>query len=297
MIIECSVEKNAQNKQLNVMVEESFPLAAYYNDMDHFAAGQIPWHFHDEMELIYVKEGEMDVYVGHSKLHLCEKDGIFINGGELHQVIQTSEEHCIAFSFVMAKALFGCEGSVYEKRYITPLLSNHNLSYMVLDQEIAKYIAQAYMACHEEQFGYEIIAREALFKVCLFILEKANISTLSYSKSELIEDERIKEMMRYLKTHYHEVVTLRDLANHVNISEREVQRCFKRSIKETPMQILMKYRLMKACELLGTTTLNVTDIAAQCGFMDASYFAKVFKRMFHMSALMYRKTMQGKTAM
>ncbi len=29
MIIECSVEKNAQNKQLNVIVEDSFPLAAY----------------------------------------------------------------------------------------------------------------------------------------------------------------------------------------------------------------------------------------------------------------------------
>lgn len=294
MIIECSVEKNAQNKQLNVMVEESFPLAAYYNDMDHFAAGQIPWHFHDEMEMIYVKEGEIDAYIGGSTIHLCTGDGIFINGGELHQIVQVNGSHCIAFSFVVSKALFGVEGSIYEKRYITPLVSNHNLPYMVLDNTIAKHIENAYMACHEEEFGYEIIAREQLLMVCLSILKKANISTLSYSKSEPIEDERIKDMMLYLKTHYDEVVTLRDLANHVNISEREVQRCFKRSIKETPMQILMKYRLMKACELLGTTTLNVTDIAAQCGFMDASYFAKVFKRMFHMTALDYRKTMQEK---
>ena len=153
------------------------------------------------------------------------------------------------------------------------------------------------MACHEESFGYEIIAREQLMKVCLTILKEANISTLSYSKSRYPEDERIKQMMNYLKTHYDEPITLKDLAHHVNISEREVQRCFKRNIKETPMQILMKYRLMKACELLGTTTFNVTDIAAQCGFMDASYFAKIFKRMFHMTALAYRKMMQGKEPM
>ena len=81
MIIECSVEKNAQNKQLNVIVEDSFPLAAYYNDMEHFAARQIPWHFHDEMEMIYVKDGELDVYAGQTCIHLCPGDGLFINGG------------------------------------------------------------------------------------------------------------------------------------------------------------------------------------------------------------------------
>lgn len=297
MIIECSVEKNAQNKQLNVIVEDSFPLAAYYNDMEHFAARQIPWHFHDEMEMIYVKDGELDVYAGQTCIHLCPGDGLFINSGVLHQVIQTSKDTCIAFSFLISKNLFGAEGSVYDKRYITPLITNHNLPYMVLGKETASCIESAYMACHEESFGYEIIAREQLMKVCLTILKEANISTLSYSKSRYPEDERIKQMMNYLKTHYDEPITLKDLAHHVNISEREVQRCFKRNIKETPMQILMKYRLMKACELLGTTTFNVTDIAAQCGFMDASYFAKIFKRMFHMTALAYRKMMQGKEPM
>ena len=36
------------------------------------------------------------------------------------------------------------------------------------------------------------------------------------------------------------------------------------------MQILMKYRLMKACELLGTTTFNVTDIAAHLNISKPS---------------------------
>lgn len=293
MIIECSVEKNAQNKQLNVMVDHRFPMAAYYNDMDHFVAGQIPWHFHEEMEMIYVKEGEIDVYVGHQCIHLSETNGLFINANVLHQVMKACDRSCIAFSFVISKTLFGEENSVYEKQYITPLIQNHALPYMMLEN--ASYIEQAYMACHDEIYAYEIIARQYLTMVLLEVLEKSNITTLSYSKSEYIEDERIKQLMFYLKSHYDEQVTVKDLADYANISEREVQRCFQRNLKETPIQILMKYRLMKACELLGTTTLTVTAIANMCGFLDASYFAKTFKRMLKMTPAAYRKVMQTKS--
>ena len=47
-------------------------------------------------------------------------------------------------------------------------------------------------------------------------------------------------------------------------------------------------RLKKSIELLRTNTLNITEIAIKCGFNDANYFSRIFKRKFGVSPLKYK---------
>ena len=51
-------------------------------------------------------------------------------------------------------------------------------------------------------------------------------------------------------------------------------------IGTTPNQYLRGQRLQRAAELLCGTTLQVTAIAAQCGFEDSSYFARSFRQLY-----------------
>lgn len=73
------------------------------------------------------------------------------------------------------------------------------------------------------------------------------------------------------------------LAQHLNISTRQLQRIFKEEANLTPKQFITIIRLEKASELLKGTDSNVSETAFACGFSDPGYFNQVFKRYFGVS--------------
>ena len=297
MIQECSVERNSQNKQLNVVYPKGFPLCAYYNDMDRLVARQVPWHWHEEIEMIVAIQGRALVHVYQQEIVLEKGDALWINAGALHQVEKMTEEETILYSVVFSHRLLdGEDDSVFAKKYMLPLIQAKKLSFVKFDHQnaeeaaIAKKIQEAYLACQKEMYGYEFIVRERMCEVCLFVLSWHHERDVAIREEK--EVDRLKQMMAYLQRYYMDPIRLIQLAKHANISEREVLRCFQQHLKESPMQVLMKYRLMKACELLGTSEKSIGEIASACGFGDASYFAKQFKRLLHRSPSAYRAMMK-----
>lgn len=289
-ILECSVKRNSQNRQLNVKHTAYFPLSAYYNDMDHFAGQQIPWHWHEELEMIYVAEGSVYVHAENDVVFLDKQEGLLINSNVLHHVEKAKEASCVCYSFVFHSSfLSGDAQSVFAKRYLTPLCQTQ--AYHRLSKHNAALILDAYLACEKEEFGYEILVRENLMNICLDVLRNCTILK-EEKKVETKEVTRLKTMMTYLQSHYMEPITIAQLALLIHSSEREVLRCFQAHLKESPMQVLLQYRMMKACELLGTSEDSITEIASLCGFRDSSYFAKMFKRMVKMSPSQYRNIMK-----
>ena len=97
-------------------------------------------------------------------------------------------------------------------------------------------------------------------------------------------------MMAFIHEHYAESITLNEIAASANIGEREALRCFKRSIGESPIQYLLKYRLMQSAHLLATEhQRSLSDIALACGFEAPSYYARQFKRFYQCTPREYRK--------
>ena len=66
------------------------------------------------------------------------------------------------------------------------------------------------------------------------------------------------------------------IADAAAVSTRECLRCFRASIRQSPMEYLIDYRIRTARKLLETTDLPVTEVALRCGFNSPSYFTKQF---------------------
>lgn len=85
------------------------------------------------------------------------------------------------------------------------------------------------------------------------------------------------------------------------LSERECLRCFHRMIGDTPIQYLLKYRLMQSAAMLhAAPTACIAEISAACGFDNPSYFSKQFRRFYQCTPREYRNAacesgMQAKT--
>ncbi len=92
---------------------------------------------------------------------------------------------------------------------------------------------------------------------------------------------------QYIHTHYAQPLKLADLAKLINLSVAQIERYFHKIFHLTPRQMLLKARLDIAAELLAGE-LNITDIAAQCGYHDHSAFTRQFKATVGLTPSQYR---------
>lgn len=85
---------------------------------------------------------------------------------------------------------------------------------------------------------------------------------------------------------------LADLAAEVRLSPFHFARCFKATTGQAPHRFLISLRLERARELLEHTDLAISDVAAQIGYDDPSYFARLFRGEVGVSPLRYRQKRQ-----
>lgn len=79
-------------------------------------------------------------------------------------------------------------------------------------------------------------------------------------------------------------------ARAANIGERECLRCFQRTVRLSPMQYLLKYRVARGAEMLRAEPgCSVSQIAVACGFDSPSNFSKMFRRFYGLSPREYRQ--------
>ena len=98
-----------------------------------------------------------------------------------------------------------------------------------------------------------------------------------------------KRQLQFIQEHYAEDISVEQVASSASISPSECLRCFHDMIGTTPNQYLRDQRAQRAAELLCGTGLRVTEIAMQCGFQDASYFARAFRQVYGCGPTEYRR--------
>jgi YesN/AraC family two-component response regulator len=95
-----------------------------------------------------------------------------------------------------------------------------------------------------------------------------------------IADKPVNLLMviQHIEDHVCAKITLDDLAQKAGISKYHFNRVFKRYIGMTPIKFVTLRKIEKAKELLKRHDFNVSSVAYQLGFNDASTFIKQFKK-------------------
>ena len=110
---------------------------------------------------------------------------------------------------------------------------------------------------------------------------------LKESKVQLIS-EPIQIGVDYIGQHYHNAVTLEEIAKYCGLSPNYFSAMFKEQVGETYIDYLTGIRMEKAKQLLVTTKMTVKEIASEVGYLDDKYFRKLFKNRFAMTPSSYR---------
>ena len=93
---------------------------------------------------------------------------------------------------------------------------------------------------------------------------------------------------RYIRKHYTAELSMQDVAKAMNYSEAYFCKLFKQCFKVNFSAWLNEFRVEKAKEMLTGTRMSIREISLACGYTDANYFARVFKRITGKTPSEYR---------
>lgn len=286
----CEIKTNENNEELVQHGDYEFPCAVYFSDIDIYTASEIAWHWHKEIEIVVLYEGNVSLETAKESIILKKGDGVFINSEELHYFKKIGDEKCVLISYVFDKSLvIGDKGSIIERKYIEPLVQNKTLSLFKISEKLSRKLEEVFFEYEDKKFGVEINIRNILSSVLLEIIIENREKLIEKKIYKNLDNQRIKGMLDFIQKNYSNELTLKEIGEAVFIGERETLRCFARTIGISPIEYLKKYRVKVAANLLTTTDLPVTEICIQCGFNSPSYFSKSFQRVFNVTPREYRK--------
>lgn len=98
------------------------------------------------------------------------------------------------------------------------------------------------------------------------------------------------DLRRVVEAHLYDRLSLAELANLCHLSEATFKRRFRTVFNEPPATYVRRRRLERAADLLRSTNDTVAEIAYDCGFSDAGYFGKLFRREFGAAPVEWRRT-------
>lgn len=97
---------------------------------------------------------------------------------------------------------------------------------------------------------------------------------LGTSQPKLIETVSIME------SNIEEPISLDELARHVGVSRRQLERLFQKHLSCVPTRYYLELRLARARQLLLQTSISIVDVAFACGFVSAPHFSKCYRDYF-----------------
>lgn len=291
---ECTIHTDEDRREVRPHGTIEFPCAGYDSVYSCETINKIPWHWHEDLEVIYLKSGTLDIRVPGKTFRMKPGDSIIINSNILHE--GETSDICRIHSLVFHPDLIaGSDHSVFYKKYIYPLINSCSLDCVLFSagdesgDSIRQCILKAFDALSNDREGYEFTVRECLSRLCFLLCKIYNPENSDASAKPDQDSFRIKEMIHMIQSRYTEPVKLCNIAQAANIGERECLRCFRRTLGISPMQYLIRYRLSKGALLLMNTNQSISEISTGCGFDSPSNFSQMFKRVYQCSPREYRK--------
>ena len=274
--------------------DPNFPSYIY----DGWIAPKVTWegvpHFHEDIEIMTIKEGQVAYFVNGKELLLRAGDTIVVNSNQIHYNMTVNGEVakyviCILHPSILMNSI------TVEMQAIRPIIDNQDLPYLRF-----RYINEHTESIRSLILGMPDIRHDpfAITKQFYQIWDiiRRHAETLGATE-DVVSDPRMqsfKAMMHFISNSYQKQITLGDIASSGNVSKSLCNTLFHQYVGESPINYLMHLRSRKVAELLRAGKIPMTEIAALTGFGGVSYMSETFRKFFEKSPREYRKDWESR---
>ena len=278
--------------------DQRFPYMIFSGTKDGMVPSQPGFrrlHWHEALQFTLVTRGTMTMEVNGHAHHLLAGEANFINYGFLHMITDVSDDgEYISLNFP-AKLLSFFPDSRMEEEYVLPYITNYALPVTILrpavpwQKEVLDLLREIRdISGSPERFGREYLMSVRTVQMWYLLIKNISQRAERVPESVLYKQERMREMLTFIHTHYAEEILVEDIAQAAGVSAGECHRSFKNLLHVSPKDYLNEYRLDKSVELLNGTDQSITEIAGAVGYNFTSHFIASFKTRFGETPKQYR---------
>lgn len=248
-------------------------------------------HLHTDVELLYVVEGRIRVKLKDTIFTLDRDDVLVINSSIQHS-IETVEKSIIC-------------SIKYDYQILVHILKKPNSFFLCNSAtDKTKSYLEIIMLCRDIVYQHvtslkktDSLMYSMLYKLLDELVEHHMVDDTNTEISENYDaDEKLQIIIHYVHTNYQDGISLSDLAKQMYTSTSTLSRLFKKQTGTYFAEYVNQVRTRYAIDELLYTEKNMTKIAMDCGFSNASAFTKVFREIYNMAPTEYRQKMKGKVA-
>lgn len=252
----------------------------------------VPTHWHNDMEIIYVKKGTGRISVDLEPFTVNQGDIIVVPPGQLHSIEQSDacsmEYENIIFQLSM---LMTVQGDICTEKFFQPLLQrqigipNHYTPQSPVYPVLSGCLDTMDNICRDFGAGYEFAIKGQLFTFFHALISSVSAPLPRHQNKSL---DRLKDILKYVETNYADKISIADAADICGFSQSHFMKFFKNNMDVSFTDYLNDYRLTMAARLLVSSSDTIVNVAAETGFDNLSYFNRLFKRKYGCTPTAFR---------
>ena len=232
-----------------------------------------PWllaHWHDQMELIRLRRGEMTV--GCENIAVLRPGDIYIIPPKTPHYVVCCDDEAL-YDVIMFDIRAYYNGTDLCRNWLEPLFDGRAKFRLCVHQpEIIECFDRLIAPVQGDSFEKIPIMYSLLDMLLRYAL--VEIGPDVKGRSSIIR------ATEYMKENLADKLTTKELAKRFGYSQEHFCRLFKEVTQFTPMQYLKVFRLERAMHLLNENKYSISEISELCGFADPNYFTRCFKAFF-----------------
>lgn len=246
-------------------------------------------HKHLFYELFLMEDGHAMHNVDFSTYHVKNDNLFLINQEQVHHWAKNISNEIKGYRILFTTAFL--QNSFAPTNFLFELMYTYQIRYNPLVTISKNNHLNTYAQLLLNEYLQEKPSLESL-KALLFLLLNEIKKNIIVEENKLYPNNQIrmyKLFLQEIEANYHKDITLKEYAEKVNISTRQLSRMVKQISNTTLNKIIIDRRILQAKRLLKYSDLSISEIAYEIGLKDPSYFFKIFKKNNGISPLEFRK--------
>ena len=239
-------------------------------------------HWHEEIQLIYLDEGSLNVTVGNREVQLSAGDMQLINPCEVHSVKKGNAKYLsVHFSRVFVKSFFE---PVESFGYVLEEGSQERREMIFLMQKL--------LAVEQNTFDeYSALVKYSLLlKMLRMLLTRCRTEKIVsvYGTDRSLDDD-VMAVKQYIEANYRQKIMSTDLEKLIHFKPTYVMTHFKKQTGMTIMSYTIKERTKHALDDYLTHDIPIGEAAKKNGFCHYNHFTKACHKYYGASPTEIKK--------
>lgn len=273
-----------------------FPVCVHETKVEKEAPFPLPYHWHSEVEFLYLTSGSAVFMVEKEQIRLNTGDVLFVRPDILHGSMDRQHQAPTFRALDFDPAfLSGIANDAISQKYLSPMFFGSLPHYVHLHhgEEVGNKLYELLMQIHsiyvEDMEGGELLIKSKIYEILYYLFHNMKKDGGKETIPDIRKSQFIKKIVEYVRENYENPISLKEIAGYLAVSEGYFCRSFKENFHMTFGAFLNDVRMGEAERLVRETDLTMEEIARNTGFNNSNYFTVCFKRMYYDTPLHYRK--------